>query len=91
MNRRQYVVTLSAGDRVFREAIRAAADKALQTRPELRSSHVMIVNPNWRPRSSTGKPASTLVTGPNSEAVRVLMNCIADVTGGSVSGELLPT
>jgi hypothetical protein len=91
MNRRQYVVTLADRDKPFRDGIRSAVDQALVTRPELGNSHVMIVSPNWRPRSGARKPPSTLVAGPTSEGVRILMNIVADVTGGSVSGELLPT
>jgi hypothetical protein len=89
--RHQYVIALAESDQGFRTAIRAAVDEALETRPELHSSHCMIVSPKWRPRGAGGKHASTLITGPYSEGVRVLMNVVADVTGGSVSGELLPT
>jgi len=85
------VIALAESDQGFRDAIRAAVDEALETRPELQSSHCMIVSPKWRPRGAGGKHAATLVTGPYSEGVRVLMNVVADVTGGSVSGELLPT
>jgi hypothetical protein len=87
MSRRQYVVTLAERDWIWCEDIRRAVDGALVTRNELKSSHVMILKPKRR-RDQVG---TTLIRGPLPAGVRVLMNVVADVTGGSVTGEMLPT
>lgn len=87
MSRRQYVVTLAEPDWSCCEDIRRAVDQALVTRSELKRSHVMLV----KPKRKRDQVPVTLIRGPSSEGVRVLMNTIADVTRGSVTGERLPT
>jgi len=84
--RLQYVVSLARRDRACLRDIRAAVSRALEQRSELRDSHVMI----WaKPALKRKAPQVTVVRGPRSDAVRILMNVVADVTGNSVAGELV--
>jgi len=84
--RLQYVVTLARKDRPYVRDIRSAISNAVSKRTELRAAHVMI----WaKPALRRKAPIVTVVRGPRSDGVRVLMNVVADVTGNSVAGELV--
>lgn len=83
MNEPSYWVELSETDLPFREAIRSAVEKHSTGRSVLRGVRVRIVS------MPKGQRGATMVRGPDSEAVRVLMNVLYNVTGSAVSGCLV--
>jgi hypothetical protein len=78
------VIHLAHYDCDLLEPIRKACDAACQTRPELRHCEVRILRTTRRKA-----PRVTTVRGTSSEAIRVLMNVVYDVTGAGVSGDLI--
>jgi hypothetical protein len=79
----EYWIEVNATDRPVRAAIRAAVDAAASIRTELRGAKIRIVS---MPKDQAG---ATMVRGPESEAVRVLMNTVYDATGNPVAGCLV--